>query len=362
MKNKFLQPIDEIKVTFDINKVKPKKRTYFSKTKKNAAMDKVLLKKKPDQANLTPVIQENRYITMGKAAEVIVKDEPLTFHQQLMLDTSIYVNIDEVKKPGTHVYRIEDMIPNPYASTSLNVYDAYLIFKSDSEEEPVRFCKWIGPLASADKKTSSTIWAVGCRALLQVLRTEEYFDSEEIFGLSIDEDVENSFPSAIKPRVDDVFLRVYKIVGKFNPKGILVAPYRASLTSDGVFIVDGGKFIYIWNGFESTLVEKSKAYMIASTIKYSRGGKIEIQVIEDMEETTAFKKVLPSKPESLESLGNLNSGNEINNEEKSENFENTLQVYHSKQNGNSLQSLIMINDYDWFEVAHHSLGYMYYFY
>ena len=47
-------------------------------------------KKQPDQSNLSaPVIQENRYITTGRTVEVVNKenvdkDEPLTFHQQLM--------------------------------------------------------------------------------------------------------------------------------------------------------------------------------------------------------------------------------------------------------------------------------------
>ena len=354
MKNKLLQPIDEVKVSLELTKPKPKKNQYFSKLKKNAAMDKVLLKKKqPEPSSLmAPVIQENRYITTGRKAEVIEKDEILTFHQQLMLDTSIYVNIDEVKKEGVHVYRIEDMIPNPYVGDMLNVHDAYLIFKSESEEEPVRFCKWIGPNATADKKTSSTIWAVGCRALLQVLRTEEYFDGEELFDLKVDYEAENAFPTALKKRTDDSFLRVYQIVGKLNPKGILVAPYRSSLTSDGVFIVDSCTVLYVWNGFEASLVEKSKAYMIADSIRSNRGGKVPIYTIEEFEETNDFKNLLQSKAESSESIIRK-SGSHVNSAE-----EVNLQIYHSKQNMASFQSLVMLNDQDWYEAAKHSIGYM----
>ena len=360
MKNKLLQPIDEFKISLDITRSKYKKKGgYFPKTKKNALMDKVLLKKQPqpEQAGLSPAVQENRYITAGRKAEVIEKDEPLTFHQQLMLDTSIYVNIEEVKKEGVRVYRIEDMIPNPYGSTSLNVYDAYLIFKSVSEEEPVRFCKWIGPKATADKKTSSTIWAVGCRALLQVLRTEEYFDGEELFGLSVDYDEENAFPSALKKRIDDVFLRVYQIYGRFNPQSILVAPYMSSLQSDNVYIIDGGTQIYVWYGFTATLVERSKAYIIANTIKSGRGGKIQIQLIEEGDETKAFRKLLPLKAESAESLTRGPSVPELLTQEETEKM-SSLQIYHSTKNVASMQSLVILNDNDWCEAAKQTIGYM----
>ena len=351
MKNKLLQPIDEIKANFEMSKPKTKKKPSFVKMKRNSVMDKVLLKKNPQINVPAPVIAENRYITVGRKKEVIEEDEPLTFHQQLMMDTSIYVNMEEVRKEGIHIYRIEDMIPNPYVGNELNVCDAYLIFKSEGDDEhspPVRFCKWIGPYATADKKTSSTIWAVGCRALLQVLRTEEYFDGERIFNLQVDEDEENAFPSAIKPRIDDVFTRVYRIVGKLNPQGYLVAPYLSSLVSDGVFIIDNGTCIYVWYGAVASLVEKSKCYMIANTIKYSRGGKINIQVILEGEEPEDFKQILSLKAVSTESLASR------------EDVENTLQVYHSKQNMQSLQSLVMLNDRDWYEAAQHNLGYMYF--
>eukprot|EP00834_Sanchytrium_tribonematis_P001341 NODE_32_length_37098_cov_1.132760.p11 type:complete len:352 gc:universal NODE_32_length_37098_cov_1.132760:15524-14469(-) len=351
MKNKILQPIDEIKVSFDLNTNRSKKKKpYFPKVKKNAVMDKMLLKKKPEPNINSPVIQENRYITAGRTAEVIEKDEPLTFHQQLMLDTSIYINMEEVKKEGVHIYRIEDMIPNPYPYSILNIYDAYLLFKAEGEE--VKFCKWIGPNATADKKTSSTIWAVGCRALLQIFRTEEYFDGEEIYGLSVEYDQENSVPSSLKPRIDDNFIRVYKIVGKKNPQGILVAPFRNSLTTDGAFIIDCGTIIYVWQGEQATLVEKSKTFMIANTIKYNRGGKLEIKVIEEDFEPRDFRELLPIKNESEEL--SKQSLNEVDDEQ----VENSLQVYHSKQNMASLQSLIMLNDKDWYEAAQSHIGYM----
>ncbi|KAI9324576.1 hypothetical protein DFJ73DRAFT_915603 [Zopfochytrium polystomum] len=161
---------------------------------------------------------------------------------------------------------------------------------------------WIGSAAEMDKRFCCAMYAVGLRNWMgasgKIIResdSEETKDFLALFGGSVEhEDASMAAESGLYIVEEKTYpLRVYRIHGKPNAKLTLVEPKALSLTSDHVYLVDGGMEIFLWNGNDAGLANRSHARIIADSINTTeRVGRAIVVEIDEGKEPDRFWDLL----------------------------------------------------------------------
>ncbi|KAJ1553646.1 hypothetical protein HK405_007321, partial [Cladochytrium tenue] len=175
---------------------------------------------------------------------------------------------------------------------------------------------WVGPLAEMDKRFCCAMFAVGLRTWIggsgKIMRETESEESPGFLGLfggSVEHiDASLAAESGLYIVQEKSYpLRMYRIYGKSSVKVALVEPKADSLTSDHVYLIDGGMEIFQWNGMDSSLANKAHGGIISESISSSeRYGRAAVLEIDEGEEPDRLWEVLNSR------RGNLRSTVESN--------------------------------------------------
>ncbi|KAJ1567095.1 hypothetical protein HK405_007183, partial [Cladochytrium tenue] len=164
---------------------------------------------------------------------------------------------------------------------------------------------WVGPLAEMDKRFCCAMFAVGLRTWIggsgKIMRETESEESRgflDLFGGSVEHiDASMAAESGLYIVQEKTYpLRMYRIFGKSSVKVALVEPKADSLTSDHVYLIDGGMEIFQWNGKDSSLANKAHGGIISESISGSeRYGRATVLEIDEGEEPDRLWEVLNSR-------------------------------------------------------------------
>eukprot|EP00127_Corallochytrium_limacisporum_P004760 Clim_evm114s172 gene=Clim_evmTU114s172 len=210
---------------------------------------------------------------------------------------------------GLYVWRIEDFSPVEIDDDQHGVFakgDCYIVLQIfPPEREGARadhtIYFWIGSESSLDKQASAAIHSVSLRNYLKAScspkRVEEGDEDDHFlvmfdFKLKVVEGGTESGLYSIDD--DDIPATLYLYIGGIFNWVERVQTDSKSLHSDGVFLLDAGKHIFVWQGKDAGYVRAQKARLLADKInKDERKGVAEIEIIHQRDEPSLFWNKFP---------------------------------------------------------------------
>ncbi|KAF0310088.1 Protein flightless-1 [Amphibalanus amphitrite] len=220
------------------------------------------------------------------------------------LDYSEFFEPDVGQIPGLTVWEIENFLPNQIDESIHGKFyegDCYIVLKTfldDSNAISWQIYFWIGEKATLDKRACSAIHAVNLRNNLgadcRSIREEQGDESDaflDMFGGEISY-IEGGRTASGFYTVEDVEFptRLYRIHP--NGTGLHLEPVEVSpdsLDPRYVFLLDGGKRMFVWYGNKCKNTLKSKTRLMAEKIsKNERKNESDIGTFHQGEETAEF--------------------------------------------------------------------------
>jgi len=223
------------------------------------------------------------------------------------------------KKPGVEIWRIEkfQVVPktDPAMFGKFFGGDCYIVLHTykakDAEGKEVEKLLynvhfWLGAECSQDEQGTAAYKTVELDDLLGDLpvqyREVQGHESKEFLDMfggqiivmkgGIDSGFNHVKPHEYKPRL--LHMKGQKQIR------VTEVPLAAKSLNDGdVFILDAGLDIYQWNGRTAGIGEKRKAAEIAENLKKDRNGKPKYHVLDGLEDSEGFWKLIGGKPASI---------------------------------------------------------------
>jgi gelsolin len=217
------------------------------------------------------------------------------------------------KAVGIEIWRIEKFKVVKQDRKNAGTFyegDAYIVLhtykhaESDKLLYNVHF--WLGKESSQDEQGVAAYKTVELDDLLGDLpvqfREVQGFESEQFLQLfggritllkgGVDSGFNHIKPEEYKPRL-------LHMKGKKYVRVTEVELSHKSLNDGDVFLLDAGLNIYQWNGRTAGIAEKRKANEQIQALKAARNGKPKSVVIDGLEDSEEFWKILGGKPASV---------------------------------------------------------------
>lgn len=212
------------------------------------------------------------------------------------------------QKPGLEVWRIEKMVPTPWADHGkFCTGDSYIVLKTNAVagknalEHDLHF--WLGTETSQDEMGVAAYKTVELDDSLgggPVQHREVQNHESQLFlsyfkgGIQyIAGGVDSGFTKVERDVYDT---RLLHCKGRRAVRVQEVAVSASSMNSGDVFILDCGLTIYQWNGKDANRKEKTKALDVTRSIKdEERGGRAKVQVFDEGSESDEFWAALGGK-------------------------------------------------------------------
>eukprot|EP01117_Protostelium_nocturnum_P004442 TRINITY_DN15_c0_g3_i1.p1 TRINITY_DN15_c0_g3~~TRINITY_DN15_c0_g3_i1.p1 ORF type:complete len:367 (+),score=138.56 TRINITY_DN15_c0_g3_i1:73-1173(+) len=206
--------------------------------------------------------------------------------------------------PGLQIWRIEKFNVKAWPQSSYGSFytgDSYILLNTYKKEEKYMYDVhfWLGDETTQDEAGTAAYKTVELDDFLGGAPVQHreiqgfesglflsYFKAPIIIMQGgIESGFRNVKPEEYKPRL-------LQLKGKKRVRVTQVPLSRDSLNSGDVFILDGGKDIYQWNGSGAGVMEKSKAMQVAEGLESDRKGKARVTVISESENEPGFWNVL----------------------------------------------------------------------
>ncbi|XP_068111719.1 macrophage-capping protein [Hyperolius riggenbachi] len=215
-----------------------------------------------------------------------------------------------VMEPGLHVFRIEKMKLISVPAESHGVFhsgDTYLILLNSHEGNTIYV--WNGNATSVDEKAAGAIYSSQLHMHMGEKPTQnretQGHESPEFMSLFphgvtyLDGGVSSGFQQA-KQEATGPTHHLYHVRGRKHIRAIETDLTWDSFNTGDCFILDTGKFIYVWSGSQSNMMERNRARDIASQIRDSeRRGAAKVEIIQEGEEPEEMIEILGQKPATL---------------------------------------------------------------
>ncbi|XP_075073404.1 macrophage-capping protein [Mixophyes fleayi] len=215
-----------------------------------------------------------------------------------------------ISDPGLHVFRIEKMKLIPVPSESHGVFhsgDTYLLILNSSEGNSTYV--WNGNGTSVDERAAGAIYSSQLHMHMGEKPTQnretQGHESVEFMSLFprgvtyLDGGVSSGFQHAQKDSVAPAH-HLYHVRGRKHIRAIEADLTWESFNTGDCFILDTGKFIYVWSGSNSNMMERNRARDLANQIRDSeRRGAAKVEIIQEGEEPEEMIQILGKRPESL---------------------------------------------------------------
>lgn len=224
------------------------------------------------------------------------------------LDYSDFFDEEVGQVPGLSCWEIENFVPNQVDEALIGKFyegDCYIILKTMLDENQSldwQIYYWIGSQATLDKKACSAIHAVNLRNFLgaqcRTIREEQGDESDEfldLFGCDIVY-IEGGRTASGFYTIEEVeyIARLYRL--ETNNRVLHIESFAVDyecLDPRYVFLLDGGKKIYIWYGKKSKNTVQSKARLLAEKMnKNERKNLSEIVTFSQGQEPPEFLKLV----------------------------------------------------------------------
>eukprot|EP00794_Sanderia_malayensis_P017326 gene17326-19059_t len=202
-------------------------------------------------------------------------------------------------KPGLQIWRVEKFTLKPFAEKDYGVFydgDSYVVLKTIGKAPfsyNVHF--WLGKNTSKDEAGTAAMKSVELDDYLggspvQYREIQQHESREFISYFKRLEYREGGVATGFKHVEDDTKKRLLQIKGRKKPRVFEVPVECESLNRGDVFILDNGTKIWVWCGFESNKMERTRGMQIASEIRDNlRAGRAHIYLVED-DPTMKFTK------------------------------------------------------------------------
>ncbi|KAM4636552.1 macrophage-capping protein-like isoform 1-T2 [Discoglossus pictus] len=215
-----------------------------------------------------------------------------------------------VGDPGIHIFRIEKMKLIPVSPESHGVFhsgDTYLLINNSPEGHNIYV--WNGSDTSVDERAAGSIYSSQLHMYMGEKPTQnretQGYESAEFMAL---------FPRGItylEGGVSSGLLRapqdaetpinhLYHVRGRKQIRAAETDLKWESFNKGDCFILDTGKFIYVWSGSQSNMMERNRARDLANQIRDSeRRGSAKVEIIQEGEEPEEMIQILGARPDTL---------------------------------------------------------------
>ncbi|RDD41012.1 Advillin [Trichoplax sp. H2] len=219
------------------------------------------------------------------------------------------------KSDGLEVWRIESMQVVPYPKDKYGEFytgDSFIILHtktlpSGKVEWNIHF--WLGKDTSRDEAGV---------AAYKTVELDDHLGGSPVQHREVQEHETKRFLSYFKKGVrylkggvasgfkhvdkDKAEKRLLQIKGRRHIRVMQVELKCSSLNKGDCFILDTGRILYVWNGSQSSRVERIKAMEVARKIRDDEhAGKVHVKVIEEQDDNPDFFKDLGSKDKVIKS-------------------------------------------------------------
>jgi gelsolin len=207
---------------------------------------------------------------------------------------------------GTEIWRIEKFQVVPWPKTKYGQFfsgDAYIVLytykipDNDSFRYNVHF--WLGGTSSQDEQGTAAYKTVELDDLLGdtpvQFREVQGQESEEFLGvfggkiITMEGGVDSGF-NHVKPK--EYRPRLLQMKGRKNVRVTEVPMQVGSLNNGDVFLMDLGGSVIQWNGIKAGMFEKRKAVEIITALREDRNGRVEVTVMDGIEDNKTFWETL----------------------------------------------------------------------
>ncbi|XP_034565918.1 scinderin like a [Notolabrus celidotus] len=218
------------------------------------------------------------------------------------------------KEPGLQVWRVESMELTPVPANLYGNFftgDSYILLRtSNTTPASYKIFAWHGAEASPDERGCAAIFMMQLDDSLgqSPVQFTEYQGEESIPFMTLFKNgikyqkggVSSGFNHVVTNETN--VKRLMHIKGRRQVRATEVDFGWGSFNSGDCFIVDLGKTIYLWYGSKGNKFERLKATELAKEIRDNeRGGRPELEYIDDGSEPEEFINVLGEKPDLPES-------------------------------------------------------------
>ncbi|XP_056387046.1 macrophage-capping protein isoform X2 [Hyla sarda] len=219
-----------------------------------------------------------------------------------------------VSEPGLHVFRIEKMKLIPVPSESHGVFhsgDTYLLVFNSPEGNHTYV--WNGNGTSVDERAAGAIYSSQLHMHLGEKPTQnretQGHESAEFMSFFprgvtyLEGGVSSGFQQAQKDSAAPAH-HLYHVRGRKQIRATETDLTWDSFNTGDCFILDTGKFIYVWSGSQSNMMERNRARDMANQIRdIERRGAAKVEIIQEGEEPEEMIQILGKRPESLREGG-----------------------------------------------------------
>ncbi|KAM9324958.1 macrophage-capping protein [Gastrophryne carolinensis] len=233
----------------------------------------------------------------------IVQDNLNVSAQDLRFPSSI-------SEPGLHIFRIERMklIPVPVEGHGMfHSGDTYLLILNSPEGSNIYI--WNGNGTSVDEKAAGAIYSSQLHMHMGEKPTQNHetqgHESSEFMALFprgvtyLDGGVSSGFQTAQQQPAAPTH-HLYHVRGRKHIRAIETDVTWDSFNTGDCFILDTGKFIYVWSGSQSNMLERNRARDVANQIRDNeRHGAAKVEIIQEGEETEEMIQILGPRPACL---------------------------------------------------------------
>ncbi|XP_018428701.1 PREDICTED: macrophage-capping protein [Nanorana parkeri] len=215
-----------------------------------------------------------------------------------------------ISEPGLHVFRIEKMKLISVPVESHGVFhsgDTYLLIFNSSEGNSIYV--WNGSSTTVDEKAAGAIYSSQLHMHMGEKPTQNHetqgHESVEFMSLFprgvtyLEGGVSSGFQQAQKDPVAPTH-HLYHVRGRKHIRAIETDLKWDSFNTGDCFILDTGKFIYVWSGSQSNMMERNRARDLAYQIRDSeRRGAAKVEIMLEGEEPEEMIQILGQRPDKL---------------------------------------------------------------
>jgi len=214
------------------------------------------------------------------------------------------------KAPGIETWRIEKFkVVKQDKKNQGHFYsgDAYIVLYTYKQAESDKLLYnvhfWLGEKSTQDEQGTAAYKTVELDDLLGDLpvqyREVQGFESDQFLSIFqgriviMEGGIDSGF-NHVKPEAYTA--RLLHMKGKKNIRVTEVPLSWKSLNDGDVFLLDAGLNLYQWNGRTAGIYEKRKAAEVIKGLKDARNGKPKSTIIDGLEDSEEFWKLLGGKP------------------------------------------------------------------
>lgn len=215
-----------------------------------------------------------------------------------------------ISEPGLHIFRIEKMKLISVPVESHGVFhsgDTYLLLFNSTEGNSIYV--WNGNSTTVDEKAAGAIYSSQLYMHMGEKPTQnhekqgnESVEFMQLFSRGVtylEGGVSSGFQHAEKDPVAPAH-HLYHVSGRKHIRAIETDLTWDSFNTGDCFILDTGKFIYVWSGSQSNMMEKNRARDLANQIRDSeRRGAAKVEIIQEGEEPEEMIQILGKRPVQL---------------------------------------------------------------